>query len=111
MNTTARDNGSITSRYFTPFDCHAAHAVSGGLCLAAACLMDGSVANQMINFKCPQQTKFEQDIIIEHPSGKIATSVYVDQTTGTMTFPRASFIRTARPLFEGHAVVASLISD
>lgn len=36
-----KNGGTITSRYFTPFDCHSSHAVSGGLCLAAACLIKG----------------------------------------------------------------------
>ncbi len=101
----ARDNGSITSRYFTPFDCHDAHAVSGGLCLASACLIEGSVAFKVANLNLPLADKFEKDIVIEHPSGSIWTSVNLDKTTGALNFPLASFLRTARPLFEGNVIV------
>lgn len=105
MVSKARNGGSITSRYFTPFDCHDAHAVSGGLCLAAACLIEGSVAYSIANLSTPKQAKFEQEIVIEHPSGNIWTSVNVETKNGNLDFPLASFIRTARPLFEGNVIV------
>jgi len=103
----ARKKGAITSRYFTPFDCHDAHAVSGGLCLAAACLIEGSVAYQVSNLILLNQTNFEQEVIIEHPSGTITTSIQVEKSSGNINFPLASFIRTARPLFEGNVLVPS----
>jgi len=40
----ARHGGTITSRYFTPTQCHPAHAVSGGICVAAATAVPGTVA-------------------------------------------------------------------
>ena len=40
----ARDGGTITSRYFTPTQCHPAHAVSGGICVAAVAAVPGTVA-------------------------------------------------------------------
>ena len=40
----ARDGGTIASRYFTPTQCHPAHAVSGGICVAAAIAVPGTVA-------------------------------------------------------------------
>ncbi len=107
MVSKARNGGSITSRYFTPFDCHDAHAVSGGLCLAAACLIEGSVAYNIAERATPEQDTFEQEIVIEHPSGNIWTAVNVDKSSGRLDFPLASFIRTARPLFEGSVIVPS----
>ncbi len=104
----ARNGGSITSRYFTPFNCHDAHAVSGGLCLAATCLIEGTVAYDVAKLVTPEETKFEQEIVIEHPSGNIWTSVNVDKTGDSVDFPLASFIRTARPLFEGNVIALSL---
>lgn len=108
MVSTERNGGSITSRYFTPFDCHDAHAVSGGLCLAAACLIEGSIASNTAKLVPPAQARFEQEVIIEHPSGNISTSVNVDKSSGILNFPLASFIRTARPLFEGNVIVPSI---
>ena len=40
----AARGGAITSRYFTPTQCHPAHAVSGGICVAAAVAVPGTVA-------------------------------------------------------------------
>ena len=103
--------GMLTSRYFTPFDCHDAHAVSGALCLAAACLIEDSVAYNIANLNLPNTTQYEKEIIIEHPSGKLWTSIHVEKQFNTNTnmtninFPRASFIRTARPLFSGHVLI------
>lgn len=107
MVSKAKNNGSITSRYFTPFDCHDAHAVSGGLCLAAACLIKGSVAYQVAAPIIPEQDLFEQEIVIEHPSGNLWISVNVDQSGSKLNFPLASFVRAARPLFEGSVMVSS----
>tara|TARA_Y100000815_G_scaffold227392_1_gene215952 strand:+ start:632 stop:1747 length:1116 start_codon:yes stop_codon:yes gene_type:complete len=99
-----KNGGTITSRYFTPFDCHAAHAVSGGLCLAAACLIKGSVAQNVINNDILLKDKFEEEIIIEHPSGNIWTSVLVDKSKDIIDFPKVSFVRTARILFDGEVI-------
>ena len=38
-----RAGGTITSRYFVPHNCHAAHAVTGGLCIATCAVMEGTV--------------------------------------------------------------------
>ncbi len=97
--------GSIHSCYFTPFDCHAAHAVSGALCVAAASLIEGTIANQVAQLTLPETQKFEQEIIIEHVSGKITVFITVDKSAQTIHFPAASCIRTAQPLFAGHVFV------
>ena len=99
-----KHGGTITSRYFTPFDCHDAHAVSGGLCLAAACLIPGSVANQQADLSGLDtylQSPLNKEIVIEHVSGNIVTAISRDYVNGKMNFPIASFIRTARPLSKG----------
>ncbi len=96
-----RNGGAITSRYFTPFDCHDAHAVSAGLCLAAATLIPGTLAYQMANKENIKVSDREKEITIEHVSGVISTTVTVEESGNEITFPKASFIRTARPLFDG----------
>ena len=50
----------------------------------------------------------EQEIIIEHPAGEIATSLIIEHTAQGVNFPKASFIRTARPLFDGYVFVPHL---
>jgi 4-oxalomesaconate tautomerase len=105
-----RNQGAITSRYFTPFDCHSSHAVSGALCLAAACLIDGTIANVTSAFLNKSTSHSEVAITIEHPSGNILTVINMQRNGANIDFPTASFIRTARPLFEGNVVVPNLVS-
>jgi 2-methylaconitate cis-trans-isomerase PrpF len=94
--------GSISSRYLTPWTCHAAHAVTGALCVAAACRVRGSVAARI--------TVHERDtgtIAIEHPAGRIETRVEVDATAtaGDSVILRAGVVRTARLLLAGRVFV------
>ncbi len=98
-------DGAIRSNYFTPFDCHAAHAVSGALCIAAACSIEGSVASKIAKLVHPDDEKYEQSVRIEHVSGKIDTCIAVDKSSNKINFPSVACIRTARPLFEGHVFV------
>lgn len=95
------DGSTIQSHYFTPFDCHAAHAVSGALCLATACVIPGTVAHALADLEHPDDNDYEQDILIEHPSGHMKVVLKVDKQGEQITFPLASIVRTARPLFSG----------
>jgi len=99
--TKPKSGGTITSRYFTPFDCHDAHAVSGGLCLAAACFVKGSIANEVAGLDVTSRERAEREVVIEHVSGEISTAVTIDIEPTGVVFPAASFIRTARLIFKG----------
>ncbi|WP_447968466.1 4-oxalomesaconate tautomerase [Nitrospira sp. M1] len=96
-------NGNITSRYFTPYDCHPTHAVTGAICIAAACFVPGSVACQVTSNVSPQHAS--QQIAVEHPAGKIDAVVHKETTGSKIEIPKVSFIRTARPLFAGEVMV------
>ena len=100
-----QNGGTITSRYFTPFDCHSAHAVSAAVCLAAACLIPGTLPHSIAKMAPLIETdhEVEKEIIIEHLAGKISALMTAQKTKDGMTFPKASCIRTARPLFDGYA--------
>src|SRR5205085_67786 len=60
--------GTLASRYFVPWRCHAAHALTGALCVAAACNIRGSVAALVGRIGDDHHIT---DIRIEHPSGFI----------------------------------------
>jgi len=94
--------GSISSRYLTPWTCHAAHAVTGALCVAAACRVPGSVAARTMIHERDTAT-----IAIEHPAGRIETRVDVDPTAaaGDSVILRAGVVRTARLLLSGRVFV------
>jgi 2-methylaconitate cis-trans-isomerase PrpF len=98
-----RDDGSITSRFFVPWNCHAAHSVTGALCVAAACCIPGSVAADVARV----EGGTAQTVGIEHPSGRLDTRLEMQATTaaGLPRITRAGVVRTARPLFDGIAYV------
>jgi 4-oxalomesaconate tautomerase len=94
--------GSVSSRYLTPWTCHAAHAVTGALCVAAAARVPGSLAARVT-----ADTRDNDTIVIEHPAGRIETRVEVDPTAvaGVPVIFRAGVVRTARLLLAGRVFV------
>ena len=93
----ARHGGTITSRYFMNAKrCHKGHAVTGALCIAAACRLPGSVAHDLAT---PSLTSL---VHLEHPSGRTEIDLSFD-ASGHVS--RASLVRTARRIFEGNVIV------
>lgn len=100
-----RNGGTIASRYFVPYSCHKAHAVTGTVCVASACAIPGTVATQLVTLSpAPQGV-----IKIEHPSGMIAIDLDVELDKAAPVMRRAALIRTARRLFDGHAHVPAAV--
>lgn len=91
--------GNISSRYFVPWNCHAAHAVTGALCVAASCAIPGTIASSLVQFDPADKAK----ITIEHPSGKLETRIEVEQQRDSSlpTVRSAGIVRTARPIMSG----------
>ena len=100
-----RHGHAITSRYFVPEDCHSAHAVTGGLCLAAACVLPGSVT-EGIAAPPPGPRRM---IVIEHPSGTLATEFELEGSADNPIIRRAAFVRTARKIMSGQVYVPSQV--
>ena len=67
---TPRHGGNISSRYFVPWNCHSAHAITGALCVAAACVIPDSVASMLVTF----DTEDANRIVVEHPAGRLTTA-------------------------------------
>ena len=99
----ARDGGTISSRYFTPEKCHTTHALTGAVCVAAACNIRRSVAAQIAN---PDAIDLHR-VVVEHPSGQLEAQCPVDRRTadGLPVITSASVMTTARPLFTGTVFV------
>ncbi len=95
-----RDGGTITSRYLTPHALHAAHAVTGAVCLATACALEGSIAHELAT----PDGHNPRTVWIEHPSGKVDVRL---ETTGTGADMQvvAGTLRTARPIMRGMVLV------
>lgn len=90
--------GTIRARYFMPHACHTAVAVTGAVCIAAACCTPGSVAHDLAQLPAPD-AQGRRLLQIEHPSGSTPIEIEQDPQTGAVT--RVSVIRTARRIFEG----------
>jgi 2-methylaconitate cis-trans-isomerase PrpF len=92
-------SGNVAARYFVPWNCHSAFAVTGALCLGAAASIPGTVA-----FRA---TRHERDnpgvVAIEHPAGRLETRMSIQSAPDSRVpvFDRAGIVRTARPLLEG----------
>jgi 2-methylaconitate cis-trans-isomerase PrpF len=97
-----KEQGVITSRYFTPKLCHPSHAVTGALCLAVAAKIPGTVAHEVARGISSEK---RQSIVIEHPSGSLAVDLEIDGQGEEVTITRAAFTRTADLLFEGSVFV------
>ena len=99
--------GNITSRYFTPHACHKTHAVTGALAVATAAVLPGTVANRYV-----EPRGFSGGVLgIEHPSGRIEVDLLTDCSGAAPVVERASFVRTARRIFDGHVYVPEALFD
>ena len=95
-----RDGGSIASRFYVPWNCHVAHSTTGGLCIAAATRIPGTVAAEL----APRQSEDANSVMIEHPSGRLTIHILAeDSARNVPNIARARVVLTARPLFDGFA--------
>ena len=95
-----RNGGAITSRYLTPLALHPAHAVTGAVCVASACALEGSIAHECATLSAENP----RTIWIEHPSGEIDV-VLTTKGTGPAMDIVAGTLRTARPIMRGEVLV------
>lgn len=100
-------SGTIASRDFVPFNCHATYSVTGSMALATACILPGTVAHDMARLTGGAR----QIIAIEHPSGVIEIEVSASQDRERFVLEEASMLRTCRKLFEGAICIPVQIWD
>ena len=126
----ARDGGTITSRYFTPTQCHPAHAVSGGICVAAATAVPGTVAASLVDNPAAAPSvpgtaadslahesaswsagdvqhdgEAQRDVTIEHPSGSLEVALRTQWRDGSVRVISGGVTRTARKIMSGTVYV------
>ncbi|WP_289020360.1 PrpF domain-containing protein [Desulfobacter postgatei] len=98
--------GDINTRYFTPQTPHNSLAVSGGGCLAAACLLKGTIAQKMISDSSILRVSEKQyEVKIENPAGVLDIELYMDKTD----IDRIVYKRSTQILVKGDAVVYGLL--
>lgn len=77
---------------------HKTYAVTGGICLAAAACIDGTVVNEAVS----PQAKESGEIRIGHPSGILEVFVNLKKLlNGEWDLQQAGVCRTAKPIMEG----------
>ena len=104
----AKTGGSAAVRYFMPWRCHPALAVTGSQCVSACLLAKGTVGEGLLTPMPASPAK----IVLEHPMGQLEVVVdYVaDDTDGTgFTLVSAGVVRTARLLARGEVFVPSSV--
>lgn len=89
--------GSIRSRYLTPHDLHPAHAVTGGIAIAAAVVSEGTIAARLACLPAADPAP----VTIEHPSGML--EIRIDRSERIPT--QAGVVRTARKIMAGEVFV------
>ena len=96
-----RHGGALTSRYFVPTDCHAAHAVSGAICVGSCALVPGTVADGIAE----TGDGFSELVEVEHPSGSITVAFELSGVGDNFALAKAGVVRTTRKLFQGQIYV------
>jgi methylitaconate Delta-isomerase len=82
---------------------HKAYAVTGGICVATAALIDGTVVNEVVG----PQAKSKGEVRIGHPSGIL--EIFIDikkKPDNTWDLVQAGVFRTAKPIMEGYVYVS-----
>jgi len=98
--------GTITSRYLTPHALHAAHAVTGACCVATACAIEGSVANELARMPAGNP----RTIWIEHPTGMVDIRLET-KGSGLDMDVVCGALRTARPIMQGQVLVPKSVFE
>lgn len=96
-----RNGGTVASRYFMPWDCHPAYAVTGGICLTACLITPGTVARSVVAAPVGP----EASIRVEHPSGTLDLMAEFEVRDESLDLRRVSVLRTARKLAAGQVFV------
>jgi hypothetical protein len=95
--------GHISARYFTPQESHASLAVTGGCCLAAACLIPGTTAQGIAEGLEPLAAHdAERAVAMENPAGILRARVFGRQVAEEEpAFPWVAYERNAQLYMDG----------
>jgi 4-oxalomesaconate tautomerase len=102
----ALQGGLLNTQTFIPHRVHEAIGVLGSVSVATACVLQGTVASDLIKQTFSDGTI---NIIVEHPTGQFTVEMEVSGSTEISYFAvqRAALLRTARVLMRGEAILPS----
>lgn len=98
-------DGAVTTRTFIPHRVHEAIGVFGAVSVATACVLQDTVANDMLRLVIGGSVKL--DIDIGHPTGFFTVSLDIEGEGKALLIGRAALLRTARKLMSGEVFVPS----
>ena len=98
----AKDGGLVNTRTFIPHRVHESIGVLGAVSVATACMLPGSVANQIAGLN---QTGGSVAVEVEHPTGFFTVQMEVDASGPTPVVTKSALLRTARMLMSGDVYV------
>jgi 4-oxalomesaconate tautomerase len=102
----AKEGGVVSTRTFIPHRVHEAIGVFGAVSVATACLIDGSVAHELVAL--PETSK-TVSLDIEHPTGYFTVDLTVKGAGAETRVEFAALLRTARLLMRGDVFVPSSV--
>jgi 4-oxalomesaconate tautomerase len=102
----AEHGGLVTTRTFIPTRVHEAIGVFGAVSVATACLLPGSVANDLCGLVAISGATTLQ---IEHPSGYFDITMSLEVNGDEVLVTSAALLRTARLLMKGVAYVPTTV--
>jgi 4-oxalomesaconate tautomerase len=105
--------GHVRVRYFTPQQAHNSLAVTGGCCLASACLIPGTTAHDVAQglSLLPTAKDEERMVAMENPAGILRARVYGRMTaakagdTPGLVLPWTAYERSAQIFMQGYAQI------
>ncbi len=81
---------------------HKAYAVTGGICVSTAALIEGTVVYEIVG----EQAKTSGTVRLGHPSGILDFEINLEKNEGNWHLDKAGVSRTARPIMDGHVYVS-----
>ena len=94
-----REGGNLCGRYFTPFQCHDAFALSAAFGAAAGSFLDGTLLHELADLATARSQP--SHFALEHPAGKMELEVQVEDEK-TIS---ATIVRTARLIMRGEVAI------
>ena len=104
----AQQGGVIATRTFIPHRVHEAIGVLGAVSVASACVLSGSVAQQVTGLQA-ESGRITLDV--EHPTGFFTVGLEVEASSSEVVLQRAGLLRTARMLMRGEVLIPKSIWD
>ncbi|MHB1088692.1 MAG: 4-oxalomesaconate tautomerase [Acidimicrobiales bacterium] len=102
----AQHGGSVSTRTFIPTRVHEAIGVFGAVSVATACLLPGSIANEIAGVS-PEATRTL--VKVEHPTGYFDVEMDVTYEQGDVHVRSSALLRTARLLMRGNVFIPSSV--